>query len=299
MISRMVLNKGDFSRLIGKGGQVITHIRQSFPLVKINLTNLVFDSGESGDTSSGAKGEASSATDSKDTTAPNPNTNTSTPGSDERLVSISSTIPLQVQQVFETVIEVISAQSRHQVDQYGNYSSLMQVTLLIEHSKAGRVVGPKGSNIQNIKFQSASSNLRIEKEVHTMEGVQLRRVTIEGSSRSIKNAHGMLIELLQRLPPTRSSSDGPVHPPHPSSHQHPPSHQHASSHQYPSSTDSLSLEALEALGVDRDCLHNLSNIRNHLSREFGLHVVVMRAPSDPFAYSDRPPLHQAKRLRDD
>lgn len=43
---------------------------------------------------------------------------------------------------------------------------VQQIVLLIEHSKAGRVVGPKGTNIQHIKFQSASTNLRIEKEVH-------------------------------------------------------------------------------------------------------------------------------------
>ena len=63
-------------------GQVITHIRQSFPLVKITLTNLVFDS-EPVDASSGAKEEAtvSIATESKDASkTPAPS------NSDDRLV---------------------------------------------------------------------------------------------------------------------------------------------------------------------------------------------------------------------
>ena len=50
------------------------------------------------------------------------------------------------------------------MDGYLQMTGLMQTVFLIEHNKAGRVVGPKGANIQQLKLQSGSSNLRVEKE---------------------------------------------------------------------------------------------------------------------------------------
>lgn len=101
-------------------------------------------------------------------------------------VSLSGSIISHVQLAFETIIEIISGNNRQAAEGVAHPSGLMQAVFLIEHNKTGRVVGPKGANIQNLKLQSGASSLRIEKEVKLMGGLQMRKVVLEGGTRAIK-----------------------------------------------------------------------------------------------------------------
>ncbi len=89
-----------------------------------------------------------------------------------------------MQLAFEAIIEIISGNNIRPAGE--QHQGLMQAVFLIEHSKTGRVVGQKGANIQQLKLQSGAASLRIEKEVKTVGGLQVRKVVVEGGSRAIK-----------------------------------------------------------------------------------------------------------------
>lgn len=122
-------------------------------------------------------------------------------------------------------MQVLSGGGRN--DPYAQYAGIMQAVFLVEHSKAGRVVGPKGANIQHVKLQSGSANVRIEKEIRVspliqsfvqylwhssisiftfllpiqaMAGVQLRRLIVEGIPQSIKRFFSALASCFFSLP---------------------------------------------------------------------------------------------------
>lgn len=88
---------------------------------------------------------------------------------------------------------------------------LTQINLLLEHSKvsdeiffvfllmkfmilkcccdfqkAGKAVGSKGSMMQTIKVKSGAVSIRIEKDPMDVQGVSLRKLTIEGNVGSVR-----------------------------------------------------------------------------------------------------------------
>jgi hypothetical protein len=72
---------------------------------------------------------------------------------------------------------------------------LTQISLLLEHSKAGKAVGSKGSMMQTIKVKSGAVSIRIEKDPMDVQGVSLRKLTIEGNVGSVRRAHLLVQEL--------------------------------------------------------------------------------------------------------
>jgi hypothetical protein len=72
---------------------------------------------------------------------------------------------------------------------------LTQINLLLEHSKAGKAVGSKGSMMQTIKVKSGAVSIRIEKDPMDVQGVSLRKLTIEGNVGSVRRAHLLVQEL--------------------------------------------------------------------------------------------------------
>lgn len=54
------------------------------------------------------------------------------------------------------------------------------VTLLVEHSKVGKVVGPKGGTLQQLRKKSGAI-VTVEKEQVELSGVALRKVILDGS----------------------------------------------------------------------------------------------------------------------
>jgi hypothetical protein len=51
---------------------------------------------------------------------------------------------------------------------------------MLEHSKAGKAVGSKGSTMQTIKHKSGATQVRVEKEPMDIAGATMRKLTIEG-----------------------------------------------------------------------------------------------------------------------
>lgn len=74
-------------------------------------------------------------------------------------------------------------------------SNDLSVNLLLEHTKAGKAVGTKGTMMQTIKNKSGATSIRIEKEPMDVNGVSLRKLTIEGSLISVRRAHLLVQEL--------------------------------------------------------------------------------------------------------
>jgi hypothetical protein len=60
------------------------------------------------------------------------------------------------------------------------------VNILLENSKAGRVIGTKGTTIQGIKNKSGAQAMRLHKDPQEFYGVLLRMLNIEGHLSTIK-----------------------------------------------------------------------------------------------------------------
>jgi len=68
--------------------------------------------------------------------------------------------------------------------------------LLVDNSKAGIIVGTKGSNIQGLKSKSGCTQIRMMKESTEYNSQPLRSLIIEGHLDAIKRAHYCVQELL-------------------------------------------------------------------------------------------------------
>lgn len=90
-------------------------------------------------------------------------------------------------------------------------SEIMNVHLLLEHSKAGKAVGSKGSMMQTIKTKSGAVAIRIEKEPLEVNGVSLRKLTIEGTLPAVRRAHMLVQELY--VEPSIMVGPGGIPPP--------------------------------------------------------------------------------------
>ena len=154
-VTRLLLNKTQFSRVIGKGGQTIAHIRSATG---------VFMKGADID-------------------------------EEWRLVLLTGTFD-QVIGAFDMITEFLQqGDNATTFPAHTRNPELTQINLLLEHSKAGKAVGSKGSMMQTIKVKSGAVSIRIEKDPMDVQGVSLRKLTIEGNVGSVRRAHLLVQEL--------------------------------------------------------------------------------------------------------
>lgn len=139
-VTRLLMSKIEFSKLIGKKGLTVSNIR-SITGCNVRGTN----------------------TDD-----------------DHRLVLVDG--PFQkLMAAFDMISEVMNNSSSEE--------TIFTIAILIEHSKVGRLVGAKGATIQLLCQRSGCINMRIEKDPKEYCGVELRKLTIEGSLSAIRRAH--------------------------------------------------------------------------------------------------------------
>ena len=136
--TRLLINKQEFSKVIGKGGNNISQIRQTC--------------------GAGVRG-----IDIDDNT---------------RILIISGS-PKQVLEAFEMVSE--NLYQHHLQIMMSPQSFIMQ--LLVDNQKAGRIIGPSGTNIHALKSRTGATQLRLQKDVKVSI---LNVFAIEISHNSIK-----------------------------------------------------------------------------------------------------------------
>mmetsp|Transcript_23863 Transcript_23863/g.22960 ORF Transcript_23863/g.22960 Transcript_23863/m.22960 type:complete len:158 (+) Transcript_23863:75-548(+) len=117
-ICRLWMNRTEFSKVIGKGGQTISHIR----------------------TTCGAQVKGTDI------------------DVDNRLIVVTGTLR-QVLEAFEMITDLMHASYCQSIP-----SEHFSVQMLLEHGKAGRVVGQKGAKIQSLKIKSGAMQIRIQKD---------------------------------------------------------------------------------------------------------------------------------------
>ena len=150
--TRVLMNRTLFSKIIGKGGQMISQIRST---CGANVKGLDIDS-------------------------------------ENRLVVISGSLR-QTLEAFEKVTDLLNTAYTQQ--QSNPPTEPFMVHILVEHNKAGKVIGPKGSTMQDMKLRSGAQQVRVQKDPRDFSGVLMRVVTIEGTALAVKKAHFCFQEL--------------------------------------------------------------------------------------------------------
>ncbi len=149
-VTRVLMDRYVFAKVIGKGGATISSIRQS---CGVQVKGLDIDP-------------------------------------DNRLIVISGSLR-QVLEAFEKVTDLLNTAYCQQQQQ----TEPFMVHLLIEHSRAGKVIGPKGATMQDMKVRSGSTQVRVQKDPKEFCGMLMRVVTMEGSPLAVKKAHFCFQEL--------------------------------------------------------------------------------------------------------
>lgn len=238
VITRLLMSRLEFSKLIGKGGSTISHIRSTSG-VNCRGTNMEDDS---------------------------------------RLVLIVGPFH-NVMRAFDMITEVLNNGTNMD---HGVFS----VSVLLEHSKAGKIVGAKGATIQRIQSESGCGNIRIEKEPKEYSDVQLRKLAIEGTLSAVRRAHYMVHDLYaQDALYSASKASGNAYP-------HGLQGQGAYSNQFAaqphtgmqmsnpgfsqSPEGALPFPSLVQHGVQRETVVQLSEMKGYLSRHFGLNLSIFK-----------------------
>jgi predicted RNA-binding protein YlqC (UPF0109 family) len=228
---------------------------------------------------------------------------------DERLIVINGS-PGEVLDAFDGIVD-------HVQQHVYNHTQRDEFTLqiLVEHSKAGRVIGNKGSTIQLLKNKSGAINIRMLKDQKDYTGVKFRILCIDGNHLSIKKAHYYVQELFvdpvllaaaaatpanapaivgavngqQRGSPRSSVFDPPGYGAEPALPQPAipqPAFISTSPHAFSTlapqeqqARDSLPLDALTSFGVLPETTHQLIEMKAYLSRHFGLLLRVCKENS--------------------
>lgn len=245
--TRLLMSQKEFSKVIGKGGQTIMHIRST----------------------------CGASVKGNDVDAEN------------RLVILAGTAR-QVLAAFDMVSELM-----HQAYVNSIPNENFSIRLLLEHAKAGRVVGKQGANIQTIKFKSGAANVRMQKEPQEFSGVPLRELTIEGPLQAVRRAHFHVLEMF--VDPSQMSGGTSMPPPSYGGNNN-MSGSGGFDMNYSSmgmssqgnggfggvgsnSGGSLPLPSLTTLGVQAETVRQLVDMKAYLSRQFGLDLSISREGS--------------------
>lgn len=76
-----------------------------------------------------------------------------------------------------------------------NPNEILTMHFMIEHSKAGRVVGTKGSNILSLRGKSGVMQLKMSKDPENIGDIALRDLTVEGTLLSVRRLHYHVLEM--------------------------------------------------------------------------------------------------------
>lgn len=126
--------------------------------------------------------------------------------------------------------------------------------VLIEHSKAGKLIGTNGTTLQSIKKHSHCSQIRICKEQNRVHGVNLRVMIFEGPIVSVKHAHRICQSILAEPAPL-----GVV----PATAEK-PSLSIGKHHDESKDGQGLALPALVSLGVSLDAIQRVKDLQEYL-----------------------------------
>lgn len=270
-ITRLLLNRAQFSRVIGKGGQTITHVRN---------TTGVFMKG-------------------------------SDISEEYRLVLLTGSLE-QVVNAFEYISDLLhqAVVAPDPANPMVARPDIMSLHLLLEHSKAGKAVGSKGTMMQTIKTKSGAAAIRIEKEPLEVNGVSLRKLTIEGNLVSVRRAHMLVQELYVEpniLPATTASIptsyttvysnmvglvSAPTSAPPAPYNAAPPPYDPPTNNSVDSSVHFVPVPfpSLVNYGVQSETVRQLTEMKAYLWRHFGLDLAISREVlSSPAAPSVPPP----------
>lgn len=226
IITRLLMSRFEFSKLIGKGGATITHIRSSTG-VNVRGTNIEEDS---------------------------------------RLVLLVGSFQ-NVIRAFDMISEILNNGSS--VD-----GGIVSTSLLLEHSKAGKIVGAKGAMIQQVQLKSGCMNVKIEKDPKEYSGVSLRRLSLDGTLSAVRRAHYIVHELYSTeslfVPHVGSSFLLNRNAPFAD-----PSIGHGGS--FNSEPEgSLPFPTLVGFGVQSETVGQLVDMKNYLTRHFGLNLLIVK-----------------------
>jgi predicted RNA-binding protein YlqC (UPF0109 family) len=221
------MNRIEFAKVIGKGGQTIMHLRNTYGA---NVKGNDLDQ-------------------------------------ENRLVVVTGTMA-QVFASFDVISELMN-QSNAQIN-----PTESRLQLLLEHSKAGKVVGPKGSMIQSLKIKSGASQIKIQKDPIEISGIPLRILTIEGHITAVRRTHTLIHELF--LDGTNSNYQSN------NNYVAFPDNQMIGSLPFSqnkiSMSNSLPLNELVKVGVQAETVRQLVEMKSYLSQHFGLDLNVSQIP---------------------
>eukprot|EP01039_Chlorochromonas_danica_P002223 gene2223-2428_t len=266
--TRLLLNRNQFSRIIGKGGATIAHVRS-------------------------ATGVYMKGTDVDE---------------EYRLVAMNGPLEqvlaafdMIMELLYQSLVNGEGGASQ------GRNPDVLVVHLLLEHNKAGRAVGAKGMMIQTIKMKSGALAIRIEKEPLEIHGTSLRKLTIEGSLNAVRRAHLLVQELYIEPLPMANAAGYPNMPPgsgsiDPSAFHRPsytggptpfdPMMGAPNQHSGPLDANgpllhpvSVPFPSLTSFGVQQETVRQLTEMKAYLWRHFGLDLTISREMSSPQAIS--------------
>lgn len=178
---------------------------------------------------------------------------------ENRIVIMSGTVK-QVLECFDLITELL-----HNTYQQASFTDTFAIHHLIDHSKAGRVVGAKGANINAMKTKSGCSQIRIMKDPIYYQSQALRILIFEGSLLTVRRAHYLTQEILLPEGTMDSLNNEP---------------------------NIVPLSSVTSYGVSADTVRQLTEVQAYLN-EFGLKLTVSTVASAP-AHSN-----QAVQLQDD
>ena len=154
--TRFILKKSEFAKVIGKGGREITNIRTK--------------------TKAYVRGEEID--------------------DEDRMFIVGGTYE-QIAGAIRIIIDLLhmSYQDYVQQTQHDSYDVIpFAMYLLIEHTRAGKVIGSKGSTILDLQ-QRTGCVAKMSKDPKTILGSEMRILVLEGNPNTIRSAHEYILGL--------------------------------------------------------------------------------------------------------
>ena len=204
--------------------------------------------------------------------------------------------PGRVAMAFDLILEKITPQRN-------DYCS---VRLLVSNDEAGRIVGTRGVNINELRAASQATQVQIEKLGTSIGNMHLRILTIEGNLRYISHVHvcyhrmfGVVMscagEIMNGSRGMDRERDGYRHPLQQEYIRDPPPPPYM--HHPATEMSSLSADILLQRGISAETVRQLMEMKKYLSDNFevGLNFIDERVPVVPpfspqqYAQSQMPP----------
>jgi predicted RNA-binding protein YlqC (UPF0109 family) len=118
--------------------------------------------------------------------------------SDERMISIDGDFS-QIDGAFDDILDILFTAYQEYVHESNESAAQFAVYMLVDDSKAGKIIGSKGNKMNSIQDRSGC-HIRILKDVRNMFGLTLRVLILEGRPGQIRIAHAGIMELFKTSP---------------------------------------------------------------------------------------------------